>query len=203
MGDFGGGGEVGDRPQRVGRRLGPDQLGTTRLHRGAQCGERGHVDEIGGEVLVGGACRDPAAQAVIHDQRRDNMRARRQAVEHRRGGRHAGGEDERGGAAFEGGDQRLGLVVAGVVGAGIVAAAAVFVVGIAQEGRRGMDRQDDGAGLLVDPAERLGRQRRRMGRIARHVSILPVLGEISPRRGYGPNAVVLSSFAAMPRARRR
>ena len=45
-------------------------------------------------------------------------------------------QHQRGGAAFERGDQRLRLVVAGVVGAAVAAAAAVLVVGVADKGRR-------------------------------------------------------------------
>ena len=56
---------------------------------------------------------------------------------------------------LERGDHRLGLVERRVVGAGVDAAGAVLVVGVAQVGRRDVDRRRDRASGVVDPAEGL------------------------------------------------
>ncbi len=83
------------------------------------------------------------------------MVARRQRLEHRGGRRHARGEQRALRAVLELRDQLFGLIERRVVGARIAAAAAVLVVGVADEGGRRMDRRRDRLGDRVDPAERL------------------------------------------------
>jgi uncharacterized protein len=100
------------------------------------------------------------------------MGAERQAVEEGRRRRHARGEQERGRAALECGDQRLGLIVARIVGPTVATAAAVLVVGITLERRRGVHRQDDGAGRGIGPPERLRGKGGGVRHVARHCSYL-------------------------------
>src|SRR5439155_16288462 len=105
-----------------------------------------------------------------------------------------GGEQQRGRAALERGQQRLRLVVAGVVGAAIAAAAAVLVVGIALERRRGGERQDHGAGRGVGPAEPLGGESGGVRHVARHRrclrSFLPPCYSGVRSNGVGSNSML-------------
>ena len=66
------------------------------------------------------------------------------------------------GTALERREQRLGMVEGGVVGAGVGAPGAILVVGIADEGRGGVERRDHRPGGRVDPAHRLRGQGRRL-----------------------------------------
>ena len=80
----------------------------------------------------------------------------RERLEHGGGRGHARREQRRLRALLEPRDHRFGLVERRVVGARIDAARAVLVVGVAQVGRRDVERRRDRARRLVDPAQRLG-----------------------------------------------
>jgi hypothetical protein len=86
------------------------------------------------------------------------MVARAQGLEHGRGGRHARGEEEGSGSALECRQEGFGRGIGGTAVAGVVEPAAVGVVGVAEEGRAGMDRRDDGAAYGIDRSHRLGQQ---------------------------------------------
>ncbi len=79
VGDLGGGGDVGDRPCRIGRALDPDELGPAGLDRGGERVRRARIDKIDGYSAFSRAALQPVAQAPIHDLRRNHMIARAQA----------------------------------------------------------------------------------------------------------------------------
>ena len=145
LGDLGGAGDVGHRPQRVRRRLDPNEARPARTDRPAQRIERRRIDELHRETPGLGKIPQPAAQPPIHHLRGNDMSVPREALEDCGRRRHPRGKQQRGRTAFESGQERLRLVVARVVGAAVTAPAAILVVGIAHKGRRGVDRQDDGA----------------------------------------------------------
>ena len=78
-----------------------------------------------------------------------------QAQEQRDRRRHARAEDQRRGGAFERADQRLGFAHGLVVGPAVDRPAPVGVGGIADEGRRDVQRRHQALRRLVDAAERL------------------------------------------------
>src|SRR5271163_3110594 len=92
----------------------------------------------------------------------------RKALENGGSRRHPGGEQQGRGAAFERSQQCLWLVVARVVGASVTAASPILIVGIAQERRCRVDRQDHSTGRRVGRAQRLRGQGGRMQRFAAH-----------------------------------
>src|SRR5206468_7234659 len=81
--------------------------------------------------------------------------ARREGLEYRRRGGLAGREQYRRGRTLERGDQRLGLIVTGVVGARVSAPAGERAVRPALVGRRDIDRRHDVAVRLRDLAHAL------------------------------------------------
>ncbi len=153
MRDLGGGGDVGHLPQRIGRRLDPDELGPARFDRGRIASS---------EVASTKSVRRPSSRRIpqpIPQPQYITFGAttwdrRAAGLEHRGSRRHAGREQQGRGPAFERGQQRLRLVVGRIVGATIAAPAAVLVVGIALKGGREMNRQHNGPGRGIGPTER-------------------------------------------------
>ncbi len=130
--------------------------------RGLDRGEVARVDQVEGEAPGDREGQEPVAQAPVHDLGGDHVVARAKRQEERGRGRHAGGEQEAALAAFQGVEQRFGVLDGRVVGAAVAPAAAVLVVGVAQVGAGRVERRDQGAGRRVGAALGLGGQRRGM-----------------------------------------
>ncbi len=177
--------DVAHPPERIARRLEPDELRLARPHGAPERGQVLRVDEIDLEAEALRVAREPASERPIHHGRRHDMDValgvRAEAEEERDGGRHAGAEDERLGRALERADDGLGLARGLVVGTAVDVAAAIEIVGIAQEGRRHMDRRHERARRLVDDALRLGGERARPVGL-RHKG--------APRRSFGVRRAV-------------
>ncbi len=134
MGDLRRARDVGDGPERVGRRLRPDQLRLARPDGFAQRIEVGHVHQRDPQAPARAVGQQPVAQGPIHDVRRHHMIARRQREEHRGRGRHAGAQQQRGRCVLQHGDHRFGLAHRLVVGAAVDVTGTVLVVRVAEEG---------------------------------------------------------------------
>jgi hypothetical protein len=165
-------GQLGERrdvahlPRRVRRRFQPQQPGAA----GAECRadrvDVRRIDRLYAEAPARGRFQQPVAQAPVQHPRHEDVVARVQGLEDRRGRGHARGEEERLGPALQRGQHRLGRRVGRVLVAGVAEAAAVGVVGVADEGGAGLDRVDDPARRLVDAATGLGQQG--VGTVRRH-----------------------------------
>ena len=155
MRDPGRGGDVGDGPERVRRRLDPDELGLARPHRRLERREIVGLDEIDAQAPALGLGGEPAAQRPVHHPRRDDVVAGVERLEYRGRGRHAGGEEQRLGPVLEHGEDALGLPHRGVVGPAVDEARRIGVVLVADEGRGEMDRRHDRLGDGLDRPHRL------------------------------------------------
>ena len=150
VGDFGGGRDVGDVEQRVGRSLDPHILvvlgGQCGFH-GFQIGDVHHVEahtprhEHLGEQAVGAAVHIVAEQDVVAGL--DGG-----AQQHVDGGQ-ARGEAQRVLAAFHGGELLVEACASGVDGAGVVVASPEAQHAILLESGGGEDRRDDRTGGRV------------------------------------------------------
>ena len=131
------GGDVGDVPGRIRRRLDPDQ---PRL-----AGTQPPPRRAAGSVMsTSSTCEpqcvaklmQPVAQRPVHDLRREHVIARRQRLEHGRRRGHARGEPARPAPPSRRASSASAWPKRRVVGARIDAAGAVLVVGVAHVGRR-------------------------------------------------------------------
>ena len=81
MGDFCRAGDVADAPQRIARRLQPDEPGRPRPHGGAERRKSSVSQNVTSSPNAGASHGEPIAQRPIHHPRRDDMRAGREARE--------------------------------------------------------------------------------------------------------------------------
>ena len=98
MRDLGRGGDVGDGPERVRRRLDPDELGLARPHRRFERREIVGLDEVDAQAPARRLGGEPVAQRPVHHPGRDDVVAGVERLEHGGRRRHAGGEEQRLGA---------------------------------------------------------------------------------------------------------
>ena len=119
----GGGGQIGDRPAGVGRRLRPDDPRGARPQRQAQGGHVAGGHEVERDPLPRRLILQPAAEHPVHLLRRDDVVADVERLEHGGGRRHPGAEQHRRASPFERRQQRLGLLVGRVLVTGIDAPA--------------------------------------------------------------------------------
>ena len=147
--------DIGDGPQRIGGRFDPHQPGRAGADGAANFVGRAHVEQLDLESPMRGESRQPVAQRPVHHPGCEHVVAWRQRLEHCRCRGHAGREQQRGTPAFERRQDRLGLIERRALIARIDASGAVLVVGVADEGRRRVNRRRDRARLVVHPAERL------------------------------------------------
>ena len=158
----GGGGQVGDRPARVGGRLRPDDLRGGRPERRAQ---RGHVavrNQIQGDPPARRQVLEPAANHPVHLLRGDDVIPDVERLEHRGGRRHAGAEQHRRPSPFERREQRLDRFVGRVLVARVDAPAGGSALGRPLVLDRRMNGGHDGAGRRIAPAEYLRGARRHL-----------------------------------------
>ncbi|CAN5818297.1 hypothetical protein BH11PSE3_BH11PSE3_37830 [soil metagenome] len=163
MGEVGDGGDVGDAPHRIARRLDPHQSGLARPQRGAHRVEVAGIDEADGVSAARRHVGQPRAQAVIHHARDHDVGRPVERLEDGAGRRHPRAEHQRLRGAFQRGQQLAGLLHRGIVRSAIDAPAAIAIVGraqvgIAQVGRRHMDRRHQSADFGSGRADALGDQ---------------------------------------------
>ena len=171
MGDARHLGDVGDRPQRVGGRLDPDEprlpgADGSLQGRGVAGIDEGRLDAVARRVL-----HQPLPQAPVHGRGRYDVSG---TFEREEGGgrrRHAGREHERGLALLQVGQHVLDLPHGGVVRTAVAVASPVLIVGIAHEGGGHVDRRHHGPGRGIDDTsglrgDRLGLHAGRTARFA-------------------------------------
>ena len=154
--DLGDGRDVGDGPQRIGRRLDPHQPGLCRPDRGAHRREVGRVDELDPMAEARRLGREPVAERPVHDLRRDDVRwpggsASTTAVAADMPEPNSSASSAPSSAAIT----RLGLAHRRVVGPAVDVAGAVLVVGVADVGGRNVHRRHHRPGGGLDRPERL------------------------------------------------
>ncbi len=101
VGNLGGGGNVGDRPSRIGRALDPNQLGPAGLHRCRERVGRAGVDKIDDHAPIRCVTPQPVPQPPIHDLRRDGVIAGLERQKYRRRCRHSRCKGEAGRPALQ------------------------------------------------------------------------------------------------------
>ncbi len=100
MGDFGRGSDVGDLPGGIGRRFDPDQPRLSFADSAPNSIVVGGMEHIHADAKPAAEILNPVPQPVVHDFRHDHVGAGTQTLKHRRCGGHAGGEQQRRGAAL-------------------------------------------------------------------------------------------------------
>ncbi len=156
MGDFGQGPDIGNAPGRVGRRLSPDQLRSAGLECRCHVLRPAHIDEVDVEPAGPAEIHQPLLETPISLLWGDDVIARRQRLEGSGCRRHAAGEQHRGGAPLERGQQGLGLVEGRRPRANVGSPARQALIGFAFEGGRELDGRRQTARGGLDPAKRLG-----------------------------------------------
>ena len=164
--------EVDQLEQRIGRRLDPDEA-RVRPDRGFECAGVGEVDiaEVQPHRAPAHAL-EQSARAAVEVIDGDDMGAVVEAFERSRDRRQAGGEGERGAAAFQIGDAALECHARRIFGAGVVVAL-VHARALLNVGGGGVDRHHDGAGGRIGCLPRVHAARREVELVLlRHSSLV-------------------------------
>ena len=155
-------GNIGNLPGRVGGRLDPNQPRPPRASFFCEIVGRRIVVELDRQPPRHGDLEQPFAQRPVHVLRRECASAGRERLEDGRRGGLARGEQHRRGGTFQRRDQRLGLIVAGVIGTRINTSSRKSAVRAALVGGRDVNRRNDVAIRSRDLAHSLGGERFRM-----------------------------------------
>ena len=115
MGEPAHGGEVGDLPGGIGRRLDPHETRGAGADRGFHRRQVRHVDELDVEPPGQAELGEPLAHSPVEHLRDNDMIARDERLEDGIGRGHSGGEQDAARAALEGRQQPLGMLVGRIV----------------------------------------------------------------------------------------
>jgi len=151
--------EIDDFPRRIRGTLQPQEPGSSRTDRSPHRGDVARIYELDVEAPGNAELGEPPADAPVEDPRDEDVITRQQRLKHRRRRGAAGREEHAGRAALQRGEQPLGVVVRGIVGARVGDAVARGTVGIGFVDGRRMDRRHERPRHGVRLAASLSRER--------------------------------------------